>query len=135
MNITKILKSALFTTALLFSAVASAYSPEELAKACKKPKFTDFNLTEYAAPENIEVAPESEFFIKISVWADPSTIKLTAKKQALDFKLESNNTFHKITAKLPASLNGDFVRIDVSAKVVTGCSDKDGWLIKIADKK
>ena len=127
-------KSALFITAVLFCNTASAYSPEELAKDCKKPKFTDFNLTEYKAPDNIEIAPESDFIIKISAWADPDTIKLTAKKQPLEFKVESNTSFHKISAKLPASLNGNFVRIDVSAKSVTGCDDKDGWLVKIAEK-
>ena len=67
-------------------------------------------------------------------WADPSTIKLTAKKQALPFTVESTSTFHKIKAKLPASLNGNYVRIDVSAKAVLGCDNKEGWLVKVADK-
>jgi hypothetical protein len=57
-----------------------------------------------------------------------------AKKQPLDFRVESNSSFHKISAKLPASLNGNFVRIDVSAKSIMGCDDKDGWLVKIAEK-
>lgn len=119
---------------VLFNGEAAAYSPEELEQACKKPRFTDFNLTEYKAPDNIEVAPESEFIIKISAWADPTTIKLTAKKQALPFTVESNSSYHKIKAKLPASLNGNFVRIDVSAQAVLGCDDKDGWLVKVANQ-
>jgi len=134
MKVTKMLKSALFIAVVFFNGVATAYSPEELAQACKKPHFTDFNLTEYKAPDNIEIASESEFIIKISAWADPSTIKLTAKKQALAFTVESNNSFHKIKAKLPASLNGNYVRIDVSAKAVLGCENKDGWLVKVANK-
>ena len=132
MKVTKMFKSALFIAVVLFNGVAAAYSPEELEQACKKPRFTDFNLTEYKAPDNIEVAPESEFIIKISAWADPSTIKLTAKKQPLAFTVESNSSFHKVKAKLPPSLNGSFVRIDVSAKAVLGCSNKDGWLVKVA---
>ena len=119
---------------VFFNGAAVAYSPEELEQVCKKPRFTDFNLTEYKAPDNIEIAPESEFIIKISVWADPSTIKLTAKKQPLAFTVESNSSFHKIKAKLPPSLNGNFVRIEVSAKAVLGCGDKDGWLVKVANK-
>ena len=134
MKVTKLLKSALFIAVVLSNGAAVAYSPEELEKECKKPRFTDFNLTEYKAPDNIEVAPESEFIIKISSWADPSTINLMAKKQPLDFRVESNSSFHKISAKLPASLNGNFVRIDVSAKSIMGCDDKDGWLVKIAEK-
>jgi len=127
-------KSALYITVILFNGAASAYSPEELEQACKKPHFTDFNLTEYKAPDNIEIAPESEFIIKISAWADPSSIKLTAKKQPLAFTVESNSTFHKIKAKLPASLNGNYVRIDISAQAVLGCDDKTGWLVKVANK-
>jgi hypothetical protein len=134
MRLTKMLKSALLITVVLFSGAAVAYSPEETEQTCKKPRFTDFNLTEYKAPDNIEIAPESELIIKISAWADPSTIKLTAKKQPLPFTVESNSNFHKIKAKLPASLNGGFVRIEVGAKAVLGCDNKNGWLVKVATK-
>ncbi len=134
MKVTKLLKFALFIAVVLSNSAAVAYSPEELEKECKKPRFTDFNLTEYKAPDNIEIAPESEFIIKISPWADPSTIKLMAKKEALPFKVETNSSFHQVKAKLPASLNGKYVRIDVSAKAVTGCDDKTGWLVKVADQ-
>ena len=132
MTIIKMFTSALLATALLYTGVASAYSPEELAKACKKPKFTDFNLSEYQAPSNIETAPEAEFFIKISAWVDPTTIQLKAKKQPLAFTVESTSTFHRIKAKWPAAFNGEYVRIDVTAKSVLGCDDKTGWLIKVA---
>jgi hypothetical protein len=134
MKVTKMFKPALFIAVALFNGQAAAYSPEELEQACKKPHFTDFNLTEYKAPENVEIAPESEFIIKISAWADPSTIKLTAKKQPLPFTVESNSSFHKVKAKLPPSLNGNYVRIEVAAKAVLGCGDKDGWLVKVANK-
>ncbi len=134
MKIIKIVKSALCMAILLNIGTASAYSPEELEKSCKKPRFTDFNLSEYRAPSNIETHPEAEFIIKISPWADPGTIKLTAKKEPLAFTLQTTSTFHKITAKLPASLNGDYVRIDISAKAILGCDDKTGWLIKVANQ-
>ena len=45
MKITTLLKSALLITVVLSSGAAVAYSPEELEKECKKPRFTDFNLT------------------------------------------------------------------------------------------
>lgn len=133
MNVSKMFKFSFFIAAVLFNGQAAAYSPEELEQSCKKPHFTDFNLTEYKAPDNIEIAPESEFIIKISAWADPSTIKLTAKKQELPFTVESNSNFHKVKAKLPASLNGNFVRIDVGVKAVLGCGSKKGWLVKVAN--
>ena len=131
MKITTLFKSALFATVLLVNTAAQAYSPEELAVSCKKPHFTDFTLTPYVATNDNEVPAESEFSIKVSPWADPSTIKVTAKNQVLPAKVESNSSFHKITAKLPAEYSGGFARVNVFAKAVLGCDDSFGWLVKI----
>ncbi|TAL46713.1 MAG: hypothetical protein EPN89_09925 [Methylovulum sp.] len=133
MKITTIFKSALLITTLVHGS-ASAYSPEEKDTVCKKPRFTDFTLTTYNAPENIEVAPESEFYFRVSAWADPSTISLTVKNKPLKFTVESNSSFHKVKAKLPAELTGQFARINTGAKALLGCDDQAGWLVKVAKK-
>ena len=132
MKLTKMFKAAIFIVAVLFNATASAYSAGEVEEVCTKPKFRDFSLPVYKEPEKIEVAPESEFSFMISPWADPDTIILTAKGQPLAFTVESNSSFHRVKAKLPAALTGNYVRIDASVKAVLGCGDQDGWLIKIA---
>jgi hypothetical protein len=135
MKLTKILKSILFTAVIMASGAALAYSPEELAKECHKPKFTDFTLKEYKAPENIETAPESEFSFKVPAFTSAESIKITIKDKAIAFKVESNSSFHKVKAKLPAEYTGKFVRLNVSAKVSDGiCHDATGWLLKVADK-
>lgn len=132
MTITSLVKPLFLLAALLTFGTASAYSPEESELVCKKPKFTDFNLTPFNATDNNEVPAGAEFIIKISPYVDPSTIKLTAKGEPLEFKLESNISFHKITAKLPAALSGQYARINVGAKAILGCDDQTGWLLKIA---
>jgi hypothetical protein len=119
---------------ILFSVTAAAYTKEDGEEMCKKPQFRDFSLPEYQEPEKHEVAPESEFTVMLSPWADPKTIKLSAKKQPLEFSVESNSSFHRIKAKLPAELTGKYVRIDTSVKAALGCTEKDGWLIKVADQ-
>ncbi len=135
MKVTKRLKSVLLTAIMLTSGAAFAYSPDELAKECHKPKFTDFTLTEYKAPENVEVASESEFSFKVPAWTSAESIKLTVKNQAIPFTIESNSSFHKVKSKLPAEFTGKFIRLNVSAKVIDGiCHDATGWLLKIADK-
>jgi len=135
MNVKKtLLSGGLIIAGLLLATTASAYTPEEQEKMCKKPKFTDFNLTEYTT-EQTETAPEAELMFKVPAWTDASTIKLTAKKLPLAFSVESNSSFHKIKAKLPPELTGQFVRINVSAKAMLGCHSEDGWLIKVAEKK
>lgn len=133
MKITTLCKSALVIAVLFVNGPAFAYEPDKEPE-CKKPRFTDFNLTEYNAADNLEVPAEAEFFFKISPWIDPSTIKLTAKAKPLAFTVESNTSFHKVKAKLPAELSGQFVRINTSATAILGCDNKDGWLVKVAKK-
>lgn len=131
----KLTKSVLFTAILLINGAAFAYSPEELAKECHKPKFTDFTLLDYKMPEKHEVTPESEFSFKVPAWTNPETIKLTAKNQAIPFTIESNSSFHKVKSKIPAEFTGKFFRLNVSAKVIEGtCHEETGWLLKVADK-
>ncbi len=132
---TKIIKFALPIAAVLMTGTAFAYEEDIAENLCKKPKYTDFSLPEYKEPDKIEVAPESEFEFKISVWSDPKTLKLTGKQEKINFTVESTTTFHRIKAKLPASLTGKFVRIDSIVKAELGCYEKEGWLIKVADKK
>ncbi|MDD1605355.1 MAG: hypothetical protein LUP96_01465 [Methylococcaceae bacterium] len=135
MKVTKMLKSVLFTAVMLVNGAAFAYSPEELAKECHKPKFTDFSLSEYKMPEQHQVAPESEFSFKVPAWTSKESIKLTIKDHPIAFTVESNSSFHKVKAKLPAEFTGKFVRLNASAKVTDGiCHDSTGWLIKVADK-
>ena len=134
MKIITTCKSALVIAAVLFTGAVWAYSSEDTKPVCKKPKFSNFNLAEYKAPEKKEVAPESEFSFVVPAFVDPLTIKLMAKRKNLDFTVESNSSFHRVRAKLPAALTGQFVRIDASARSVLGCDEQDGWLVKIAQK-
>ncbi|MDO9424776.1 MAG: hypothetical protein Q7T40_11400 [Methylobacter sp.] len=134
MKVTKTFSPMLLIAAALFTNTAYAYDPGETEVACKKPQFRDFSLPVYSEPEKTEVAPEAAFSFTLSPWTDPNTIQLTAKKQNIDFTVESNSSFHRVNAKLPAAFAGNFVRINSSAKAVLGCSDKIGWLIKVADQ-
>ena len=130
MKVTKML----FIVAVLFTGTAMAYESGKVDEICKKPQFRDLSLPVYQEPEKVEVPPESTLTFLVSPWAKADTIKLIAKNQDLDYSIESNSSFHRVKAKLPATFNGQFVRINVSAKAELGCSDKNGWLIKVADK-
>lgn len=119
---------------LLLSNTAFAYSPEMKDEQCKKPKFTDFSLTEYNAKTQPEVAPESEFFFKVSHWVDPNTIKVIAKGKELPLTIETTSTFHKVNLKIPAEMTGSFVRFNTTATAILGCDQQHGWLVKVAEK-
>lgn len=134
MKATKIFSPVLLITATLLSASASAYDPGKVDEICKKPQFREFSLPIYEEPEKTEVPPESTLSFMISPWANPESIKVTAKNKSLDYTVESNSSFHRVKVKLPAEFNGNFVRINVKATALLGCSDQAGWLIKVADK-
>ncbi len=134
MKVTKMFSPILSIAAVLFTGTVFAYDPGKTDEICKKPQFRDFNLPIYQEPEKTEVPPESTLSFMVSPWAKADTIKLTAKNQNLEYTVESNSSFHRIKAKLPAAFNGQYVRINVTAKADLGCYDKNGWLIKVADK-
>jgi hypothetical protein len=135
MKVATLIKSLAMFISVFFSISALAYSPEMEEGMCKKPKYREFSLIEYKTPEFVEVAPESEFTFTLSVWANKETIKITAKNQSLPYTVESTSSYHRVKAKLPASLNGQFVRINSTVKAMLGCHEEAGWLIKVAEKK
>jgi hypothetical protein len=134
MRTTKMFSPLLFIAAALLTGTANAYDPGKTDEICKKPQFRDFNLPVYNESERTEVPPESTLSFMVSPWAKPDTIKLTAKNQNLEYTVESNSSFHRVKAKLPAALTGQFVRINAKATAELGCYDQTGWLIKIAEK-
>jgi hypothetical protein len=130
---TRIIKFTSVIAILLAAQTAMAYEDEKVEVLCKKPKFTDFTLKEYIEPEKAEVPSEAAFEFKVSAWSNPDTIRLTGKNENIPFTVESNSSFHRVKAKLPASLTGKFVRINASVKAVLGCEEKEGWLVKVAE--
>ena len=130
----KIIKITFAIASLLIAQNALAYSPEMSEPLCKKPKFTDFSLTEYNAQTQPEVSPEATFFFKVSSWVDPASISVMAKGKPLALHIDSTSTFHKVNITLPAEMTGSFVRLNASAKSLLGCDAQHGWLVKVAAK-
>ncbi|MGR9114930.1 MAG: hypothetical protein ACU85E_04135 [Gammaproteobacteria bacterium] len=119
--------------ALSVSNQAFAYTDEKTEEICKDPKIKGFNLPTYNATDKNEVPPEAELSFTVSGWTDPETIVVTAKNEPLDLSIENKMIFFRVKAKLPASLNGKFVRVNVRAKAVLGCKGETGWLLKVAN--
>ena len=127
--IKKTLKLVCLIVSVSFTGSAFAYGSSETNNGCKKPKFKTFTPAHKS-----EVDPESEISFTVSGYADPATIKATAKKTPLEVDVEYNTSFYVVKAKLPASLTGKYARIHVQASAMLGCTGKDGWLLKIRDK-
>ncbi len=118
----------------LSSVMAYAYDADKDKEMCRNPKVQEFTLPVYEAPDNKEVAPETEFSFVISGWANPKKIKLSGKDIDIPFTVKSTETFHKVNAKLPPEFTGKYVRINARIPAVLGCYSTIGWLIKVADK-
>jgi hypothetical protein len=134
MRVNHFVRATLAVALLSVSVGSYAYSAGEVEDTCKKPQVREFSLPTYQEPEKIEVAAESEFSFKLSEWTDPSTIKVTMKEQSVPVVIESNSSFHKVTAKIPAEYTGKFLRINLFSKAVLGCYDQEGWLVKVENK-
>lgn len=134
MRVNPFFQTILAVSLLNVSLSCYAYSAGDVDEACKKPQVREFSLPVYQEPEKIEVTAESEFSFKLSEWTDPQTIKVTMKEQSVPITVESNSSFHKVTAKIPAEYTGKYVRINLFSKAVLGCYDREGWLIKVAGK-
>jgi hypothetical protein len=124
MNITKLMIVFIFA---IFSTHALAYgSSSSSKKACNKPKFTQFT-----PPHLAVVEPQSEFSFLTSALANPETIAVSVKKQAVEIVINKTNTGYLVTGTLPASLQGTHARVDIKATGTNNCKGNDGWLLKI----
>ena len=127
------IKNSLILASLIasagFTASAFAYNAGNIDSGCKKPRFKTFT-----PPHKAEADPESEISFTVSGYADPSTIKVTAKNVPLKLNIVDKNSFYAVSATLPASLTGKYARIHLKANNTVECKAKDGWLIKIRDK-
>lgn len=132
MKIRTMFKFLALLAVTLCSVEAFAYQDDKEKEICRHPKVQEFTLPEYSRTEKKEAPAETDFSFVISGWSDPKKIKLFAKDQAIPFTVQSNETFHKVKAKLPPALTGKIVRINARIPAVLGCYTTIGWLVKVA---
>ena len=121
-------RTLVLTTAmvLLSSQQVWAYGSSSSAKACAKPKFSDF-----APANNAEVAGNAEFTFVASAGTHPETIKVSIKDQPVALELQPKGSAFLVKGKLPDLPNPSFARIQISAVAGNNCEGSDVWLLKI----
>jgi hypothetical protein len=134
MKLDTIMKSLVLIAVALSSLEAIAYEDDKKKERCRQPKVQEFTLPIYQEPDRKEAPAEAEFSFIVSGWAEPKKFKLSAKNVPIPFTVQSTDTFHKVKAKLPASLTGQSVRVNARIPAVLDCYTTIGWLIKVADK-
>lgn len=124
------MKSASVLSVLILMTVSAhswAYGSGSSQSACKKPEFTQFNPA-----DKTEAAPGAAFSFVVAGISSPAGIKVSTKDQLLDVSAtELSPQRYSVSGRLPDTLKGQFVRINVSAE--GKCKGLDGWLVKITD--
>lgn len=109
-------------------AFAYGGSPQSSARACSKPKFSQFTPVDKS-----EVTANSEFSFLASAQTNPDSISVTIKDQPIAISITpKNQTGFTVTGKIPAAMKGSFVRIKIAAEGPNGCKGGDGWLLQVA---
>lgn len=98
------------------------------AKACSKPKFSDFKPL-----NNALVGANSAFSFSASANTYPDTVKVNVKGRNVPVSIEPKATGFRISGKLPEALHDTYARINITAESSNHCPGSGGWLLKISD--
>lgn len=115
---------------IVFSTNVLSYGSSSSRKVCLKPKFTNFT-----PPHLTQVVAESEFSFLSSSKTNPKSIVVSLKKQLVAVNIVKKNNGYLVSGRLPATLQSDFVRINIKAMSNNACKANAGWLLKIGANK
>jgi len=122
----KIITMMLMISLTGFANQAVAYGSSSSKKACKPPRFWQFQ-----PPHMAETAPQSEFSFLASGKTRPDSLQVTVKGQPVTVTVSKKQANLLVTGKLPADLQGTPARISIRATGSNKCKGKGGWLVKI----
>ncbi len=111
----------------------SPYSPGSL-DPCTQVYFSAFKPTPFSAEKNnVAVAPKSEFSFLASKTTNWPSITVKIKDEKVPVTVTPATNGHLVKGKLPASVKGRYIRLEVFAKGPNNCDKADGWLLKVGN--
>jgi len=82
---------------------------------------------------NVAVAPKSEFSFLASKTALFPSITVKIKEEKVPVTVTTINNGFLVKGKLPPSIKGSYIRLDIFAKGPNDCDKADGWLLKVGN--
>jgi len=82
---------------------------------------------------NVEVAPKSDFSFLISKTANSENITVKIKDEKVPISVTPISNGYLVKGKLPATIKGAFIRVNIFAKGPNNCDRTDGWLLKVGN--
>lgn len=102
--------------------------------ACAMVIFSAFTPPPFSVEKNnVAVAPKSEFSFLVSGTALSPSISVKIKDEKVPVTVTSLNNGFLIKGKLPATIKGSYIRLDIFAKGSNDCDKTDGWLLKVGN--
>lgn len=111
----------------------SPYSPGS-TDPCTQVYFSAFTPAPFSAEKNnVEVAPKSEFSFLASKSTNYPSITVKIKDEKVPVTVTQNTNGYLVKGKLPASVKGRYIRLEIFARGPNDCDKADGWLLKVGN--
>ena len=102
--------------------------------ACAQVIFSAFTPSPFSVEKNnVAVAPKSEFSFLASKTVLFPSITVKIKEEKVPVTVTPINNGFLVKGKLPASIKGSYIRLDIFAKGSSDCDKTDGWLLKVGN--
>lgn len=102
--------------------------------ACANVIFSSFTPPPFSVDKNnVAVAPKSEFSFLASKTALFPSITVKIKEEKVPVTVTPINNGFLVKGKLPATIKGSYIRLDIFAKGPSDCDKTDGWLLKVGN--
>jgi len=102
--------------------------------ACAQVIFSAFTPPPFSVDKNnVAVAPKSEFSFLTSKTALFPSITVKIKEEKVPVTVTPINNGLLVKGKLPATIKGSYIRLDIFAKGPGDCDKTDGWLLKVGN--
>lgn len=102
--------------------------------ACTQVNFESFTPPPFSQDKNnVEVAPKSEFSFLASKTTNPQRITVKIKDEIVPITVKPISNGFLVKGKIPASVKGSYIRVDIYAKGPNDCDKADGWLLKVGN--
>ena len=100
---------------------------------CTQVNFSGYTPAPFSMDKNnTEVAPKSEFSFLASKATAPQSITVMVKEQKVPVTVSMVSNGYLVKGKLPDTVKGSYIRVEIFAKGPNQCDRADGWLLKIA---
>ena len=137
MNLRTILSlvAALAVSSIVGSVWAYDASPNSSSTdPCNQVNFSAYTPAPFSQDKNNkEVPPKSEFSFLASKATSSQSITVMIKEQKVPVTVTLVSNGYLVKGKLPDTVKGAYIRVEIFAKGPNQCDRADGWLLKVSN--